>query len=267
MFPQIMGILNITPDSFSDGGYYNSVNNAIIHCEEMLEEGADIIDIGAESTRPFSDAVSEAEEIARMRKILPELVKNFPKTLFSVDTYRSETVKIALNEGVKMVNDITGGQYDEQIFAVTANFDASYVLMHAKGMPKDMQVKPEYDNLLDEIKDFFADQIQKAENAGLKDIIIDPGFGFGKTIEHNFELLHRLGELKTFCKKILVGVSRKSFIQKVLNVDVQHCDNGTTVVNTIALMKGAGILRVHNVKNAIEARNIATLMNREYSRL
>jgi dihydropteroate synthase len=254
-----MGILNITPDSFSDGGRYNSVDNAIIHCEKMLNEGADIIDIGAESTRPFSDAVSEAEEIARIRQILPKLVKLFPKTLFSVDTYRAETAKIALNEGVKMVNDVTGGQYDEKIFAVTADFGASYVLMHTKGMPKDMQVKPEYNDLLGEIKDFFAKQIQKAENAGIKDIIIDPGFGFGKTIAHNFELLRRLDELKIFGKEILVGVSRKSFIRKTLNVDAQHSDNGTTIVHTIALMKGADILRVHNVKNAVETRSIVSL--------
>ncbi|MDR2511520.1 MAG: dihydropteroate synthase [Bacteroidales bacterium] len=259
MFLRIMGILNITPDSFSDGGRYNSVDNAIIHCEKMLNEGADIIDIGAESTRPFSDAVSEAEEIARIRQILPKLVKLFPKTLFSVDTYRAETAKIALNEGVKMVNDVTGGQYDEKIFAVTADFGASYVLMHTKGMPKDMQVKPEYNDLLGEIKDFFAKQIQKAENAGIKDIIIDPGFGFGKTIAHNFELLRRLDELKIFGKEILVGVSRKSFIRKTLNVDAQHSDNGTTIVHTIALMKGADILRVHNVKNAVETRSIVSL--------
>ncbi|GHV36869.1 dihydropteroate synthase [Bacteroidia bacterium] len=255
-----MGILNITPDSFSDGGRYNSVDNAIIHCEKMLEEGADIIDIGAESTRPFSDAVSETEEIARIMQILPNLVKIFQKTLFSVDTYRSETAKIALNEGVKMVNDVTGGQYDEKIFAVTADFNASYVLMHTKGMPKDMQVKPEYNDLLGEIKDFFAKQIRKAEKSGLRDIIIDPGFGFGKTIEHNFELLQGLDELKGLGKEILVGVSRKSFIRKTLNADTQHCDNGTTVVNTIALMKGAGILRVHNVKNAVEAQRIVSLI-------
>ena len=254
--PLVMGVLNITPDSFSDGGRFLNEKDALKHCEKMLNEGAAIIDIGAVSTKPFADEISFDEEKKRLLKILSILVKTFPKTVFSVDTFRSEIVRIAVNEGVSIVNDISGGQADEQMFKTIAELQVPYIMMHTQGMPQTMQVEPKYDDVMNELMVFFAKQIALAHHAGMLDIIVDPGFGFGKNLEHNYEILSKLERFKVLEKPVIVGVSRKSMIRNFLDVDIENSLNGTTIANTIALLKGADILRVHDVKEAVEAVKI-----------
>jgi len=251
-----MGILNVTPDSFSDGGQFWNEKDALKHCEKMLNEGAAIIDVGAVSTKPFSDEISFEEEKKRLLKILPILVKTFPKTIFSVDTFRSEIAKIAINEGASMINDISGGQADEQMFKTIGSLQVPYVMMHTQGMPQTMQVEPKYDDVMNELMLFFAKQISSAHQAGVLDIIVDPGFGFGKNLEHNYEILSKLERFKILEKPIMVGVSRKSMIRNFLEVDIENSLNGTTVANTVALLKGANILRVHDVREAVDAVKI-----------
>lgn len=251
--PLVMGILNITPDSFSDGGYFLTEKDATKHCEKMLNEGAAIIDIGAVSTRPFADEVSFEEEKERLLDILPNLVKIFPKTIFSVDTFRSEIAKVAIGEGASMINDISGGQADEHMFKTIGELQVPYVMMHTQGMPQTMQVEPKYDDVMNELILFFSKQISLAHQSGVLDIIVDPGFGFGKNLEHNYEILSRSERFKILEKPIMVGLSRKSMIRNLLDVDVENSLNGTTIANTVALLKGANILRVHDVKEAVEA--------------
>lgn len=251
--PLVMGILNITPDSFSDGGYFLTEKDATKHCEKMLNEGAAIIDIGAVSTRPFADEVSFEEEKERLLDILPNLVKIFPKTIFSVDTFRSEIARIAVGEGASMINDISGGQADEYMFKTIGELQVPYVMMHTQGMPQTMQVEPKYDDVMNELILFFSKQISSAHQCGMLDIIVDPGFGFGKNLEHNYEILSRSERFKILEKPIMVGLSRKSMIRNLLDVDVENSLNGTTIANTVALLKGVNILRVHDVKEAVEA--------------
>jgi dihydropteroate synthase len=245
-----MGILNITPDSFSDGGFYFDEKDALNHCEKMLSEGAEIIDVGAVSTKPFADEVSFDEEKKRLLNILPTLVKTFPKTIFSVDTFRSEIAKVAVNEGASIINDISGGQSDEQMFKTIGNLQVPYVIMHTQGMPQTMQVAPNYDDVMNELVLFFAKQLASAHQAGIADIIVDPGFGFGKNLEHNYEILGCLERFKILEKPVMVGLSRKSMIRNLLEIDMENSLNGTSVANTIALLKGANILRVHDVREA-----------------
>ncbi len=256
--PMIMGILNITPDSFHDGGQYNTSENAVNRVHEMLSEGASIIDIGPSSTRPGASSLSAKEETARIKAVLPTLKKEFPDTIFSLDTYQAEVARAGADMGVHIINDISGGTMDADMPKAVADIKLPYILMHIQGTPQTMQKNPHYENVFEEVSYFFSKQMNTFLDAGVADIILDPGFGFGKNLEHNYELLAKLHLLKVFQRPILVGVSRKSMINKLLDISAQDALNGTTVVNTIALQKGADILRVHDVKAAAEALKILT---------
>lgn len=249
--PVIMGILNLTPDSFYDGGKFNSIENALLHAEKMVAEGAKIIDIGAVSTRPGAHQVSADEEWDRMKAIIPLMKSNFPKTVLSIDTYRSEIAEKAVNAGAHMINDISGGTLDEKMFDIVAESNIPYVLMHIKGTPETMQNNPEYENVVEEVKEFFEERIAKLNALGVKQIILDPGFGFGKTLEHNYKLLNSLEVFATMGFPVLAGLSRKSMITKLYGGEKQEALTGTIEVNKIALQKGAKILRVHDVKEAV----------------
>lgn len=249
--PKIMGVINITPDSFYAGGRYSKIEDILEEIEKMLEEGADIIDIGAVSSRPGAIDVSETEEKKRLFPVLEAINRHFDSLIISIDTYRSEIVREVINTyKVSIINDISGGELDSKMFVTIAELKVPYILMHMKGIPKTMQKKPEYDNLMRELNSYFARKISALKMLGVSDIIIDPGFGFGKTLEHNYELLQKLDALKIFSQPILVGISRKSMIYNFLELSPQQALNGTTVLNTIALTKGANILRVHDVSEA-----------------
>lgn len=248
-----MGILNLTPDSFFDGGKFNDVDNALIQTEQMLSAGASIIDIGAHSTKPGAADVSEEEEKRRSFHIIEALCKQFPEAIFSIDTFRASVASGAVERGVSIINDVASGDLDPEMFNAIAKLQVPYILMHKKGTFAKMQENPVYDDLLKEVIDFFVLRIHKLQRLGIHDIIIDPGFGFGKTLQHNFELLEKLDQLKIFNLPILAGVSRKSMVYKLFNGTPDDALNGTIVANTIALMKGASILRVHDVKQASEA--------------
>jgi dihydropteroate synthase len=254
--PAVMGILNITPDSFYDGGKYSD-DRAILHqTEKMLLEGADIIDIGAYSTRPNAIEISEEEELKRLIPSLKIIRTKFPNAIISVDTFRSKTAYLAINEGADLVNDISGGAMDEKMFEVIGNLNVPYTLMHIKGTPQTMQTNPEYRDVVKEVHDFLAKKINTLRNYSISQIIIDPGFGFGKKMEHNYSMLKALAVFKEFELPILVGISRKGMIYKALETKPEEALNGTTAANTIALMNGANILRVHDVKEAKEAIKI-----------
>ncbi len=254
--PVVMGILNITPDSFYDGKMYESTGEVIKQTEKMIKEGASIIDVGAVSTRPGAHEVSEDEEISRLDPVISMLVKQFPDIIISVDTYRSAIAKWAIDLGAGMINDISGGTFDESILELIPEYDIAYVLMHIKGKPENMQTNPEYDNIVDNIMDFFNGQIRKLNKNKFYNIILDPGFGFGKTLDHNYTLLKHLNEFKIPGYPVMAGVSRKSMINKVLKTKPARALNGTTILNTIALLNGADILRVHDVKEAMEVIRI-----------
>lgn len=256
--PMIMGILNITPDSFHDGGMYNTPENAVNRVREMLSEGASIIDIGPSSTRPGAPALSAKEEISRIKLVLPTLKKEFPDTIFSLDTYQAEVARAGADLGIHIINDVSGGTMDADMPKTVADIKLPYVLMHIQGTPQTMQENPQYKNVFEEVSYFFSKQMNTFLDAGVADIILDPGFGFGKNLEHNYELLAKLDLLKVFQRPVLVGVSRKSMINKLLDISAKDALNGTTVVNTIVLQKGADILRVHDVKAAAEALKIVT---------
>lgn len=245
----IMGILNITPDSFSDGGLFVNIESAIEHANEMIKDGADIIDVGGESTRPGAEAVPIDVELNRVIPVISELSKS-TDICISIDTYKSEVAKIAIDNGACMVNDISA-MSDPKMAEVVAKSNVPIVLMHKKGTPKNMQISPHYDSLIDEIKQYLQDRVNIAEKSGISPdkIIIDPGIGFGKTVEHNLEILRRLGEFKSIGKPILVGTSRKSFIGKILNIDdPRERIDGTSATVAIAIANGADIVRVHDVK-------------------
>lgn len=251
--PRVMGILNVTPDSFFSSSRYMSEEGIWRRVEEILEEGADIIDVGACSTRPGIELVSEEEELLRLRLALHLIRKRWPNIPVSVDTFRSGIARSVVNEyGVDMINDISGGEMDDNMFETVAELKVPYILMHMKGTPQTMQINPSYDNLLMEICMYFSKKIQKLREFGANDIILDPGFGFGKTIENNFELLRRLSDFEFLELPLLIGVSRKSMIYKTLNYTPEQSLNGTTVLNALALANGANILRVHDVKEARE---------------
>lgn len=250
--PLIMGILNLTPDSFFDGGKYTTVESVLKRTAQMLAEGADIIDLGAVSTRPGADDIDEETELERLIPILKILVKVFPDTVFSVDTYRSAVVKVVYNEGAGIINDISAGSMDAKMFDAVAETGLPYILMHMQGTPQIMQKNPYYDDVVDDVKLFFEEKIATLTEKGIRQIAVDPGFGFGKTLEHNYLLLK---ELKTFTKTgfpVLAGLSHKSMIWKVVGKDKSSTLTGTTALNTIALQNGASILRVHDVKEAAE---------------
>lgn len=254
-----MGILNITPDSFYDGGKFNEESDRKARVEKMVTDGAAMIDIGAVSSRPGADDVSENEEWARLFPVLQMLQKYFPDVIVSVDTFRATIAKKAMNEGASVINDITGGN-DPEMFPVVAAEHAPYIMMHMQGNPKTMQKDPQYDDVTKEVMQFFVDRVSSARSAGINDIIIDPGFGFGKNVDHNFSLLKKL-ELFKVLGPVMAGLSRKSVINKTLNIKAAEALNGTTVLNTIALMNGASILRVHDVKEAVECVNLFNSYN------
>lgn len=250
--PLVMGILNYTEDSFYDGGRYTSEKNIIERAGQLLEEGADIIDIGTVSTRPGAMDVDETTERSRIRQAVKIILEHFPETFISIDTWRASVAQIAIDEGAAMINDISGGTFDEAMIPTVAKAKVPYCLMHSPAKPEVMQHHTQYENLTGDILRFFGAQVNKLKELGANDIILDPGFGFGKTLEQNYFLMKNLNTFDSFGLPILVGISRKSMIYKLLNTDAEHALNGTTVLNTIALMKGAHILRVHDVKEAKE---------------
>jgi len=252
--PVVMGILNITPDSFYDGGKHPTTEKAVLQAERMIREGAAIIDIGAVSTRPDAADVDEFEELSRLKAVLPVLRKEFPETIISVDTWRSSVAKEAVACGADMINDISGGRFDKEMFETIAGLKVAYIMMHTQGTPGTMQQNPHYDDVVNDIFDFFTENLKKLRHLGVTDnIIIDPGFGFGKTVKHNYELLSKISKFKSLGFPVLVGLSRKSMINKILESKPSEALNGTSVLNTIALLNGADILRVHDVKEAVEA--------------
>lgn len=252
----VMGILNLTDNSFYDGGRYKNEEKALIQCRKMTKEGALIIDIGAQSSKPGSNEITEEEEWKRIKPLLVAIKKEFPEILISIDTYKANIAEKSINNGADIINDISAGDLDKNMFSVIAKHKVPYIIMHMKGTPKNMQEKPIYKNVVKEIKDYFVNKIIQLKQLGIEEIIIDPGFGFGKTIEHNYEILNNLQELKKLNLPILIGVSRKSMIYNLLENTAEQSLNGTTVVNSISLTKGANILRVHDVKEAVECIKI-----------
>lgn len=259
--PRVMGILNITPDSFYDGGRYTTEKQWIEQTEKMLSEGASIIDIGALSTRPGSKEIDEKEELERLLPAVKSISRHFPKTILSVDTWRANVAEKVVNQGAHIINDVSGGIFDPQMFATIAKLNVPYIMMHTNGRPETMQQDPQYRNLVLDIIDFFSNQLATLHQMGVDNVILDPGFGFGKTIDHNYQLLANLSSFQLFELPILVGVSRKSMVQKLLNISSREALNATTVLHTIALQNGANLLRVHDVKQAMEAIAIVNKMD------
>lgn len=254
--PKIMGILNITPDSFYDGGQYSSEQHILKRVESMLKEGVDIIDLGAASTRPGAEMLSPQAEIDRLSQALLPIIKHFPEAILSIDTYQSEVARFAIEQGGAIINDVSGGQLDNNMFATIADLQVPYMLMHMKGTPSTMQSLTHYKHLLDDIVYFFSEKITKLHALGVNDIIIDPGFGFAKTVDQNYELLKKIEALTVFDLPILVGLSRKSMLYKYLNIEAKDALNATSITNFYALQNGANILRVHDVKEAKECINL-----------
>lgn len=249
-----MGILNITPDSFYDGGKHQTQTAMIQQTEKMIADGATLIDLGAASTRPGAQPVPEQEELARLLPAIETLKHHFPETLFSVDTYRSKVAEIAISEGLHMVNDISGGTFDARMAETIARLKVPYVMMHIQNTPKTMQFDPQYDDVVQAVKAFLERRLQEFRELGTtENLVLDPGFGFGKTVEHNYRLLASLDVFSALGHPVLVGLSRKSMINKILKTKPEDALNGTTALNVIALLKGANILRVHDVKEAMQA--------------
>jgi dihydropteroate synthase len=249
---KIMAILNITPDSFYDGGKYKHEKDILLQTERMLTDGATFIDLGGYSSRPGADHVSMEEELRRIAPIVELLVKNFPEVLLSIDTFRGAVAQAAIERGAVMINDISAGLMDDHMMATVARFNVPYIMMHMRGTPKNMQKKTDYADLIQDILYYFSERIQHAVHLGINDIILDPGFGFAKTTEQNYTLLRKLDLLKIADKPILVGLSRKSMIYKVLGTTPDKALNGTTALHMMALSNGANILRTHDVKEAME---------------
>lgn len=252
--PRIMGILNLTPDSFFDGGKYNNEQLQLRQVEKMLQEGADLIDIGAISSRPGALPIAEAKELNILLPCLKAIMRHFPHTIVSIDTYRANVAAALIQEGASLINDISGGNFDAQLPQLLVGKSIPYIIMHLQGTPQNMQINPQYHNVVSEVYDFLTQRAHLYKQMGIKDVIIDPGFGFGKSLHHNYELLQNLNEFEQSGLPLLVGVSRKSMIYKPLNIDPQDALNGTTVLNTLALQKGAQLLRVHDVKQAKETQ-------------
>lgn len=260
--PKVMGILNFTPDSFYDGGRYNTLHQLFTQTEKMLSEGADFIDVGLYSSKPNGINISEDEELLRLSVILKPLIKEFPNTLFSIDTFRSQVANTALNEGFCMVNDISAGSLDQYMMEVVAHHKVPYIMMHTVGTPQTMQFLTKYDHIVNDILKYFSKKINQARTLGIDDLILDVGFGFAKTTEQNFELLNALDTFSILELPLLVGLSRKSMIYKTLNITNTEALNGTTALNAIALYKGANILRVHDVKQAVETVKLISELKR-----
>lgn len=257
--PAVMGILNVTPDSFFDGGKFMDVESAIIRTEQMVEQGATIIDLGAASSRPGAVQPTMEEEWARLRPVLEEIRGIFPSVVLSVDTWRSEIARRAVESGINMINDISGGQMDDRMFAVMGQLNAAYVCMHMKGTPETMQKYIHYNDVVKEVREYFTNSLSKLSRAGVNNVIIDPGFGFGKEVHHNYQLMRELETFHSFHKPVLVGVSRKSMITRLFGVSKEEALNGTTALHMVALQKGANILRVHDVKEAMECVKIFSM--------
>lgn len=259
--PVVMGILNVTPDSFFDGGKYKTVKKVVRRAEEILEQGGTIIDIGAVSTKPGSEGISTKDEIERLLPAVKAVRKEFPQAFISVDTYRSwVALKVIEDCGPCIVNDVSGGNFDPHMFDTIGKLGVPYILMHMLGTPLRMQDNPVYEDIIRDISLFFTDRVKQLNKAGVKDVIIDPGFGFGKTLQQNYELLNRLDSFKVFQLPVMVGISRKSMINKLLGTKPEEALNGTSVINTLALMGGADLLRVHDVREAVEAVRIMNMV-------
>ncbi|MDC6366766.1 MULTISPECIES: dihydropteroate synthase [Flavobacteriaceae] len=250
--PKIMGILNLTPDSFFDGGKYKDETSILSQVELMLSQGASFIDMGAYSSRPGAEHVPEDEELKRLLPVLELILKNFPETLVSVDTFRSNVASKSLERGAAMINDISAGNLDPDMFSAVAQYQVPYVMMHLKGTPQSMQKEAHYDDLMKDLLFYFSEKVNEANAKKINDVIIDPGFGFAKTTAQNYTLLNHLDFFQTFNTPLLIGLSRKSMIYKILNSSAKEALNGTTALHTIALLKGANILRVHDIKEAME---------------
>ncbi len=259
--PLIMGILNLTNDSFFDGGkYINNVEKAVNHAKEMIDDGADIIDIGACSTRPGANLVSKKEELKQLIPVIKEIRKQFPDIIISIDTVWAEVAKETINEGANIINDISAGQFDYQLFKVMGEIKAPYVLTHTPSTPDKMQERTHYDNIFLDISKYFAEKIEELRNLGVVDIILDLGFGFGKTVEQNYFLLNHIEDFKTFGLPILTGISRKTMIHKPLAITPQQALNGTTFLHAFALINKSNILRVHDVREAKECVKLFELI-------
>lgn len=256
--PLVMGIINATPDSFFLDSRQQTIDAILRQAERMIKEGADILDIGGQSTRPNSAVVGAEEELKRVIGGIDVIQRHFPEAFISIDTYYSLVAKEAVNAGASLVNDISAGSMDKDMIATVAGLNVAYVLMHMRGTPQTMQQLPQYENVTREVLDFFVAKIDGLNKSGISSIIVDPGFGFGKTIEHNFELLRNLTVFKIINRPILLGLSRKSTIYRTLGITATEALNGTTVLNTVGLMNGASILRVHDVKEAKEAIKLVT---------
>jgi dihydropteroate synthase len=267
--PLIMGILNVTEDSFYDGGQYTDDARILQRAEEILTEGGDIIDIGAMSTKPNAKELPEEEELTKIVHTVRLLRERFPDVVLSIDTYRATVAKAAIESGANIINDISGGTFDPDMIPTVGKLQVPYVLMHTPAKPAEMQQHTDYKDILGEMLQFFGRQIAQLHEQAVHDIILDPGFGFGKTLEQNYYLMQNLEVFHELGYPLLVGISRKSMIYKLLDTTPDHALNGTTVLNTVALMKGAAILRVHDVREAVETRKIVQTMrhNNEYSSL
>jgi dihydropteroate synthase len=259
--PLVMGIINVTPDSFYEGSRFSGTDKILQQAEKMFAEGADIIDIGGQSTRPGSEATTEEEELKRVIEGIEAIDSNFPNSVISIDTYYSTVAKKSVEAGACMVNDISAGNIDKRMIPTVAHLQTPYIAMHIKGTPATMQQQTNYHNLTRDVLDFFIQKKEECKQAGILDVIIDPGFGFGKTVNHNFELLKNLTAFKLLAVPIMVGISRKSSVYKTLGITANEALNGTTVLNTIALMNGVNILRVHDVREAKEAVKLWSLVN------
>lgn len=250
--PIVMGILNVTPDSFYDGGQYTANSTILQQAEEMLTAGAKIIDIGGMSSRPGAEIIETTEELKRVIPAIEIIIKAFPDAIISIDTIRSTVAKAAVEAGASIINDISAGKLDDNFYQTVAELEVPYILMHMLGKPKNMQDKPVYEDISLTILDFFIKEVGKLRKLGIKDIILDPGFGFGKTIDHNYQMLNKMHTFKILDLPILAGISRKSMIHKFLEITPQTALNGTTALNMVALQQGAKILRVHDVQEAVE---------------
>ena len=257
-----MGILNCTPDSFFDGGKYNNESELLSQVEKMLVDGATFVDIGAYSSKPNASFVSEEEEISRILPVIELILKNFPETLISIDTFRSKVAEKSIEIGAAIINDISAGNLDDKMMETVAKLQVPYIMMHMKGTPQTMQSLANYDSIIKEMLFYFSEKIALARNLGINDLIVDPGFGFAKTTEQNFEVMKQLELFQILDLPILVGISRKSMIYKTLETTAQNSLNGTTFLNTISLQKGAKILRVHDVKEAVECVKLFEALNK-----
>jgi dihydropteroate synthase len=259
-YAYVMGILNVTPDSFSDGGQFSDKDKAVLHALEMIEDGVDVIDVGGESTRPGSEPVSESDELNRVIPVIEEILKKKPDAVLSIDTTKTRVAEEALKSGALIVNDISGGTFEPEIFNVVKEFNAAMILMHIKGKPKTMQSSPVYSDVVSEVYGYLAKQTQIASSKGIDKIIVDPGIGFGKRTEDNLTIIERLEDFKSLGFPIMIGLSRKSFIGNILNLPVEDRDDATNALNLFAISKGARIIRTHNVKLAVQTCKLFNTM-------